>query len=142
MERSKVFSEGLKLSLLSVALVSSVLAGCGQTAFPDKPDLPQSVSPGWTMKSYESAGAPEGLPAGAQPRCWKADYAGANQGSAEVWACGFQQESSAFNAMQRARAGANTLKFQNGRYLAVVRWNGGRQADLVALMRVLEGSLK
>ena len=118
-----------------------MLAACGEKAFPGKPDLPQSVSPGWVMKSYERAAAPEGLPAGVQPQCWKADYSGAQNGSAEVWVCGYQQGSSAFNAMQRARAAANTVKFQKNQFLVMVRWNGSSRTDLVALMRVLEKSL-
>jgi hypothetical protein len=94
------------------------------------------------MKNYASAAAPTGLPEGAQPQCWKADYAGANNGSAEVWACGYREGSSAFNAVQRARASANTLKFQKDRFLVLVRWNGSSRTDLTALMRGLENSLK
>ena len=128
----------LIVSLLFVAVLSTLLAGCGEPAFPGKPDLPPAVSPGWTMKSYDRAAAPEGLPEGAQPQCWKADYQDAGTASAEVWVCGYQQGSSAFNAMQRARASANTVKFQKDRFLVVVRWNGGTKADLLALMRALE----
>ncbi len=117
-----------------------LLAGCGTAALPGKPDLPASVSPGWTIKSYESSAAPEGLPAaGEQPVCWKALYKGAADGMAEVWVCGYRM--GAFEPMQRARPAANTVKFYKGSYLVEVRYSGGTKTDFLALMRALEKSL-
>jgi hypothetical protein len=94
------------------------------------------------LKSYESSAAPDGLPEGAaQPRCWKALYAGSGGASAEVWVCGYRVGGSAFDAGQRARAAANTVKFYKGRFLAVVRYSGGNRTDLMALIGVLEKDL-
>jgi hypothetical protein len=44
--------------------------------------------------------------------------------------------------MQRASLPANTVKFYKGRYLVIVRWNGGTRTDVTALMRGLELALK
>jgi hypothetical protein len=123
-----------------------LLAGCGQSASPGKPDLPTSITPGWTLKSYNDSPPPAGLPDGASPKCWKALYDGAasvegTAASAEAWVCGYAEESSAFNAMQRMAAGANTVKWQKGKYLEVVRWSGGSRGDVTALMRRLEKAL-
>jgi hypothetical protein len=125
--------------LLWVACVS--LFACGSVGGPGKPDLPVSVSPGWSRVSFDAAQAPAGLPEGPAAECWKADYRGSD-GTAEVWACGFRAEASAFNAMQRARAEANTVKFQEARYLAIVRWNGGSRADVTALVRAIQKALQ
>jgi hypothetical protein len=119
-----------------------LMAACGEAAFPDKPDLPASVSPGWSLKNYDNSPAPDGLPPGEAPKCWKALYSGAAQASAEVWVCGYRGEGGAFDAVQRARAAANTVKFYKGRFLAVVRWSGGTRTDLTALIAVLEKDLR
>jgi hypothetical protein len=108
---------------------------------PGKPDLPLSISPGWSRVAYDPSPPPAGLPEGRAPECWKANYRG-SEGTAEVWACGFRAEGSAFDAMQRARAEANTVKFQAARYLAIVRWNGGSRADVTALIRGIQKALQ
>lgn len=126
-------------SLLLAVFLSTVLAACGPNPAA-KPDLPQSVSPGWTLGSFGDAPAPEGLPPGdPPPRCWKAQYAG--PGSADVWVCGYKVEGGAFNAVQRARAEAQTVKFQEGRYLVLVKWNAVPKASLTALIRAIQKTL-
>ena len=117
-----------------------MLAACSGDSAPPKPDLPVSISPGWSSKGYESSAPPEGLPTGTQPVCWKADYSGAGGATATAWACGYAH--GAFDAMQRASKPANTVKFYKGRYLVIVRWNGGTRTDVTALMRGLELALK
>ena len=133
---------GLKPILLFAVLLCVALAGCSADSLPGKPDLPQSVSPGWTMKNYESASAPEGLPVGARPVCWKANYAGAGAATAEIWVCGYPSSSGAFEAGQRTRAAANTVKFDRGRYLVIARWHAESRTDVMALMRSLEQALR
>ena len=128
---------GTAFSLLFGALAGW---GCGAGKPPGKPDLPQSVSPGWTLKSYEHADVPAGVPARVKPECWRAEYAG--PGSATVWACGYAEGSSAFDAMQRAESEANTVKFQQDRFLVMVKWNGGSRAEVTALVRGVQKSLK
>jgi len=111
-------------------------AACGKNSMPGRPDLPASVSPGWTQKSYAAADPPPGLPPGPAPRCWKADYAG--PGAVLVWLCGYRVAGSAFDAAQRARAEANTVRFQEGNYLVTAKWNGGSRAEVTALIRAIQ----
>jgi hypothetical protein len=127
----------VKLSLL---LAVWLCGACGEGSLPGKPELPASVSPGWTLKSYNPAAPPPGLPDGPAPQCWKADYAG--PGKVEAWVCGYRASGSAFNAEQRARAEADTVKFQEGNYLIVVNWHGGSRAEVTALIRGLQKTLQ
>lgn len=103
--------------------------------------MPANITPGWTLKTYKDSPPPPGLPSGAAPKCWKANYEGAQSASAEVWVCGFAESGSAFDAMQRTATTANTVKWQKGNYLEIVRWSGGSRGDVTALMRRLEKSL-
>src|ERR1017187_1391130 len=104
---------------ISLLLAAAMAANCSERA-PAKPDLPQSVSPGWTLKTYEASPPPPGLPAGNAPDCWKAEYA--NTGAAQIWIGGYRVSGSAFDAVQRARAEADTVKFQEGKYLVIAKW--------------------
>lgn len=126
-------------SLLSASIV---LAACGGAEAPE-PQLPQSVSPGWTRTSLRRVGPPAGIPTTGAPQCWKADYSGqaAPQSSAQVWACWYQVSGSAFDAMQRARAEAQSVKFQQGNYLVLVNWNDTPKAKLTALVRAVQKAL-
>jgi hypothetical protein len=104
-----------------------------------KPDLPASVSPGWTLKKMES-GSPERLPQnGTPPICWKADYAG--EGDATVWACGYRVSATAFEAAQRMPPAAQQVNFQKGKYLVIVRWSGVSQTAITTLVRAIQRSL-
>ncbi len=118
------------------------MTGCGGEKSPDKPDLPESVTPGWARKSLEPAAAPAGLPEGAKPECWKAVYTGSNNAAADVWACGFTSDGGAFDAVQRTRAAADTVKFQEGKYLVLVKWAGGSKEEITALVRAVQRVLK
>jgi hypothetical protein len=84
--------------------------------------------------------APAGIPPDGAPECWKADYAGQGsaQASAQVWICGYKANTSAFDAVQRARAEAQTVKFQQGVYLVLVKWNDVPKASLTALVRAIQ----
>jgi hypothetical protein len=115
--------------------VAVLLISCGadRTA---KPDLPQSVSPGWKLVSLDRAAAPGGIPPDGLPACWKAEYAG--QGSAEVWICAYKASTGAFDAVQRARAEAQTVKFQQGANLVLVKWNTVPKASVTALVRAIQ----
>jgi hypothetical protein len=116
-----------------------MLAGCGQSEGV-RPDLPQSVSPGWKLASFDRSAAPAGIPAEGAPQCWKAEYAGqgASESSAQAWICWYKVSGSAFNAAQRARAEAQAVKFQEGSYLVLVRWNNAPKAAIGALVRAIE----
>ena len=122
-------------SLLSALL----LAACGPNAAA-KPDLPQSVSPGWTLASFGPAPAPSGIPVANPPECWKAQYTG--PGAADIWMCGYRAQGSAFDAVQRAAAEASTVKFQEGKYLVLVKWSAVPKASLTALIREIQKTLK
>jgi len=126
-------------SPMLLAGLAIALMGCGEMAMAPKPELPVSVSPGWSQKSFAKAQPVAGLPAGVRAQCWKAEYEGS--GAAEIWICGFNGEGSAFDAAQRYPAGADRVKFQAGKYLAVVHWSGGSKADVTALVRAIQKSL-
>ncbi len=80
-----------------------------------------------------------GLPTDGAPSCWKATYGG--PGTADVWLCWYRQSANAFDAMQRARAEAQTVKFQKGHYLVFVKWNNAAREDLTALIRAIQKSV-
>jgi hypothetical protein len=73
------------------------------------------------------------------PKCWKAGYAGA--GTADVWLCRFGNETGAFDAAQRAKTEAQSVKFQEGDYLVLVNWNNTPKTDLTSLVRALQKTL-
>jgi hypothetical protein len=128
-----------KRTTISLLLAAALAASCSERT-PAKPDLPQSVSPGWTLKAYETSPPPPGLPAGSTPECWKADYA--STGTAQIWICGYRISGSAFDAVQRARAEADTVKFQEGNYLVIAKWTGVARADITALIRAVQKTLQ
>jgi hypothetical protein len=124
-----------------VALValSVFLVACGENQ-PAKPDLPASVSPGWKLTALtRSVAPPPEVPEGGKPDCWQANYGGT--GTAQIWLCRYSAETNAFDAAQRARAGAQTVKFQEGEYLVLVQWNNAPRADLAALIRAVQKTL-
>ena len=125
------------LSSLLLAAIATVSCGGGSRA---RPDLPSSVAPGWTLASLDSVAAPPGLPAGGSPTCWKAVYSG--PGSVQVWICGYASETSAFDAEQRTRAEAQTVKFQEGSRLVIVQWKEAKRTDLEALIRTIQKRLR
>jgi hypothetical protein len=83
---------------------------------------------------------PPGIPSTNPPECWKAQYTG--PGAADIWVCGYKVESSAFDATQRASAEARTVKFQEGKYLVLVKWNAVPKTSLTALIREIQKTLK
>ncbi len=87
--------------------------------------------------SLDRVAAPGGIPPEGSPACWKAEYA-SEQGSAQVWICGYKASTSAFDAVQRARAEAQTVKFQQGASLVLVKWNNVPKASLTALVRAIQ----
>lgn len=128
-------------SLLFVALLaalSTMLAGC-RPGVAAKPDLPQSVSPGWKLTSFAESPVPAGVPAVSPPLCWRGLYEG--QGTVEVWVCGYREGGGAFDAVQRTPAAAQAVKFQEGNYLVLVKWNAVPKASLTALIREIQKTL-
>ena len=92
------------------------------------------------MVSLDKSGLPAGLAAAGAPTCWKAAYAGS--GSADVWVCWYRESANAFEAVQRVAAAAQTVKFQEGQYFVMVKWNGAQKTDLTALVRGIQKALK
>lgn len=125
------------LSSLLLAAIATVSCGGGSAA---RPDLPNSVSPGWNLASLDSAAPPPQLPAGGSPACWKAVYSG--PGSVQIWVCGYASETSAFDAEQRTPAEAQTVKFQEGKRLVIVQWKETKRTDLEALVRTIQKRLR
>jgi hypothetical protein len=124
------------LSSLLLAAIATFGCGGGSTA---RPDLPNSVAPGWTLSSLTNIPPPPDLPAGGSPTCWKAVYSG--PGSAQIRVCGYASETSAFDAEQRTRAEAQTVKFQEGRRLVIVQWKNTKKTDLESLIRTIQKRL-
>jgi len=121
------------------ALLAFGSAACG-TGDASKPDLPTSVSPGWSLKKSDSSPPPATLPkTGNAPQCWTADYAG--EGSATVQICGYHSNESAFEALQHLPPAANQVQFQKGVYLVIVRWNNASQAGVTALVTAVQKTL-
>ena len=63
-------------------------------------------------------------------------------GSAQIWVCGYASETSAFDADQRSRAEAQTVKFQEGKRLVIVQWREAKRTDLEALIRTIQKRLR
>jgi hypothetical protein len=110
------------------------------TSPPPQPDIPDSVSPGWKLLSLNKSALPSGVPPDGEPACWKADYAG--PGSADVWICWYKATGNAFEAMQRARAEAQAVKFQEEHYFILVKWNNVPKASLTTLVRAVQKALQ
>ncbi len=119
------------------------LAGCSASKA-SEPDLPRSVSPGWTRTALARAPLPAAVPPAGAPQCWKADYSGqaGPRTSAEVWVCVYATSDGAFDAMQRARAEAQMVRFQDRRYLVLVKWNDAPKASLTALVRAIQKAVQ
>ncbi len=116
--------------------------GCGKEEPPAKPELPKIAAPGWTLGAYQAAPPPAGVPAPTQ--CWKAEYTG--KLSATILVCGYGTTGSAFDAAQRAPTGANTVKFDEGRYLVIASClalsdPAGRD-DFKSLVRAVQAKLR
>jgi len=125
----------MRIWLLVVLLT---LGACGEGAG-GRPELPESVSPGWKLTSLQATAVPAEVPAGGTPECWLATYAGT--GAAQLWLCRYNAETGAFDAAQRARSEAQTVKFQEGAYLVLVKWNDTPKTDLTALIRAVQKTL-
>jgi hypothetical protein len=121
-------------------LFAGLLLGACASERPSKPPIPASVSPGWKLASLEKAALPVGVPANGAPECWKANYSGA--GAVNVWICWYRESGSAFDAVQRTVAQAQTVKFQEGQYFVLLRWNNTDKASLTALIRAIEKALQ
>lgn len=115
--------------LTTASLAFLLLAGCsgGDAA---APELPLSVSPGWSRKTLVRDG----------PDCWRAEYS--SEGSAVVRVCRFQTEAGAFDAVQRTAAAAEAVKFQEGRDFVLVKWSGVSRAGITALVRAIQKALQ
>ena len=55
---------------------------------------------------------------------------------------GTKCRANAFEAVQRARAEAQTVKFQEGPYLVLVKWNNVPKDSLTALVRAIQKALQ
>ena len=130
----------LSLPLAQVLWVMALfLSGCGDSK-PGEPKLPETATPGWTRRSLAQTPPPAGLPGADRAECWKAEYA--SKGEAQVWACGYSSEGAAFEAVQKGRAEANTVKFQEGKYFVTVQWRGVSRDEITALVRAVQRDLK
>jgi hypothetical protein len=140
--------------LATLFVLSTALCACGESVSA-KPNLPDRVSAGWKLTSLNPSAAPPYIPypssrhppgqdqqvsAGGSADCWQAVYAGL--GAAQIWLCRFGTSSASFDAWQRVRADSQTVKFQEGVYLVLVKWSNTSTADLNALMRATQSALR
>jgi hypothetical protein len=133
--------------LFATTLLAVFTVSCSSGAA-RKPDLPASVSPGWSLKQMDVSTPPARLPqSGTPPVCWKADYisvnndSAADKGSATVLVCGYRVSASAFDAAQRMTPAPNEVRFQKGVYFVVVAWNQVSQAGITTLVSAIERAL-
>ena len=127
------------LLFVPLTIAACLFNGCGAGA-PAKPVIPESVSPGWKLRSLNQSVLPAGLAAEGSPSCWKAAYEG--EGTVEMWICWYRVPANAFEAVQRARAEAQTVKFQEGSYFVLAKWNNTPKANLTALIRGVQKALQ
>jgi hypothetical protein len=112
-----------------------------------KPDLPASVSPGWSLTQMGVSTPPARLPqsgtlSGTPPVCWKANYTNAtDNGSATVLICGYRVSASAFDAAQRMAPAPSEVRFQKGVYLVAVAWSQVSQAEITTLVSAIGRAL-
>jgi hypothetical protein len=137
--------------LVALLVLSFALFACGkgrqaktgtegpQAKTPEKPNLPQSVSPGWKLASLAQSPAPPEVPAGASRECLEGTYTGV--GSAIVWLCRFADRAVAFHALQSTKTQRQIVTFQEGEYLVVVEWTADSIADLTALIHAVKENL-
>src|SRR5215472_13067184 len=111
----------------AIGIFAVILASCtGSGPSVARPELPQSVPPGWLQQNYVESAPPEDLPkTGEPPKCWLATYSG--PGQAEVHLCAYRTEGPAFDAGQRFPSAANTVKFQIQKWFVLVYWAGANQ---------------
>lgn len=115
----------------SLLFAAFTIAACSSGA-PAKPDIPDSISPGWKLASLAKS-------ADGDPTCWNAGYNGV--GSADVRICWYNSSAGAFDATQRTPAEAQAVKFQEDHYFVLVKWNNVPKTNLAALVRALEKAL-
>ena len=118
--------------LFAAILLGGCLINACTSGPPPKPDIPDSISPGWKLSSL--------VPSGGEPTCWTAEYTG--PGSAEIRICWYKATASAFEEVQRTRAEAQTVKFQVEHYFVLVKWNNAPKANLTALVRAIQKALQ
>jgi hypothetical protein len=128
------------LLLPAILVLGACLIEACSPARPAKPDIPTSISPGWKLSSLDKAPPPPEVSGDGSPECWKARYTA--EGPADLWICWYRAPANAFEAVQRVRAEAQTVKFQEGRYFILVKWNNVPKASLTALVRGIEKALQ
>ena len=128
--------------LFATTLLAASAVSCSRGE-PRKPDLPASISPGWSLKQMDVSSPPARLPqSGTPPVCWKADYtSSADRGNATVIACGYRASAGALDAAQRMTPAPGEVRFQKGVYFVVVGWNGVSQAGITTLVSAIERAL-
>lgn len=72
--------------------------------------------------------------------CWQAAYSG--PGSATAWVCRYPVPTGAFEALQRTRAAANTVKFQGGDAFVFIQWDKATRDEVTTLVHAIQRALK
>ncbi|MDQ6677747.1 MAG: hypothetical protein M3Z09_10680 [Acidobacteriota bacterium] len=129
------------MKFVSIGTISILLCSCA-SAPSGPPDLPESASFGWQLKSMTQTkpeAAPETVRALGFMRSWRAEYGGPGVAHVDVYR--LKSEAAGLEMTQRWRPSAQTVTIFNARYFVVVAWEGASRAAATALVGRIEKSL-
>ena len=110
-----------RLCALSSVLI---LFGCARKS--GAPELPESASFGWQLKSVRETG----------PKAWRAEYVGPGLAHVDVY-----ETATGLDMWQKWKPVKDTVTFFNTRYFVVVSWEKVEKEPLHALVSLLEKRL-
>ena len=116
-------------------LFAVFLLGACASGPPPKPDIPDSISPGWKLSSRSFRPA-------ADPPAGRRSIPGPAPREIPDLLVRTKQQQVRFGEVQRTPAEAQTVKFQVEHYFVLVKWNNAPKANLTALIRAIQKALQ
>jgi hypothetical protein len=117
-----------KLLRVTLSVLILFVGSCAPAV--KKPELPQSVSPGWQL-----TGMRETEPG----KAWEAIYTGPGKVRVRVWS--IQSIAEGLDRVQKWEPAANTVVFYSDRYFAVLDWAAADAAQAGTLVRAVERAI-